>query len=82
MRPWARWVHLESLGSFGWAVGDVGFIRSRYVRSGTPWGSLGSLWVVEIVRVRHGCRWVHSGSLGSFVCKVGVVGFIRGRSLR
>ena len=55
-------------------MGDVWFIQGRYVRAGAPLWSLGSLWVVEIVRGRPWCCcWVHSGrwfssgaTLGSF----------------
>ena len=45
-----------SLGSFGRALGVVGFISAR---------------ALGFIRARHGCRWVHSGaglgSSGSFV---------------
>ena len=65
-----RWVHPESLGSPGFALGMVEFIRSNWVHSGSPLGSLGSLGValgvVEFIRG----RWIHSGShwgsLGSY----------------
>ena len=83
-RPWGHlvhlgdrgchWVHSGLLSSFGCALGDVGFIRGRYVRSCAPWWSLGSLWVVGIVWVLPGGRWVHSGSLVSFGCNVGYLG--------
>ena len=42
VRPGGRWVHPESLDPLGCALGVVAFIRSRWVHSGTPWGSLGS----------------------------------------
>ena len=44
----------------------IGFISGRWVHLGAPWGSLGSFWVVVLIRVRSGGRPVHSVSLGSF----------------
>ena len=48
------WVNSGLLGSFGCALGVVGFIRGRWVRSGTTWWSFGSFGVVGILRVRPG----------------------------
>ena len=67
--PWGHWVHSGSLGSFGCALGVVGFLL-------VPWWSLGSFGVVGLAPWG---RWDHTGSLGSFGCALGVVGFIRGR---
>ena len=66
MCPWGRLIHSGSLGSFGFALGVVGFIRDCWVHSGALWGSSGSLGVVAYIRVRPGRYWVHSGLLGSF----------------
>ena len=56
----------------------VGFIRGRWVHSGSPWGSLGSSWVVGFTRVRYLGRWVHPGLLDSLGITLGVFGFILG----
>ena len=37
VRTGYRWVHLGSFGSLGCALGVVGYIRRRWVRSGAPW---------------------------------------------
>ena len=71
-RPGGRWVHWESLGS-------LVVIQRRWIHSGVPWQSLGSIWVVVFILVRPGGRWVHSGSLGSFRCALRVIGFIKVR---
>ena len=64
-----RW----SLGSVGFALGVVGFIRV----------SLGSLRfalrIVGFTRIRSWGHWVDSRSLGSLGFTLWVVGFIRGR---
>ena len=67
-RPGVRWVVPGSLNSLGFALGSsgvvgliplavevVGYIRGRCVRSGSPFGSLGSLGVVW-------CTWVCPGN--------------------
>ena len=41
--PGGSWVHTGSFGSLRCALGVFGFIRVRCVRSGAPWGTLGSL---------------------------------------
>ena len=76
----SRWVHPGSLGSLGFALGVVGFIRGHWVDEGAPWRSFSSSGVVVFTRVRPGCRWVHSVSLDSLGFGLGVVGFMRGRS--
>ena len=68
-------------------MGVLGFICVRWVRSGAPWGSSGSLGsfgralgIVRLIRVhwaRPGGRRVYSLSLASFGCAMGVVVFIR-----
>ena len=42
-RVHAEVVHPVSLGSLGFALGVVGFIRDLFVHSGSRWGSLGTL---------------------------------------
>ena len=75
IHPECRWVHVWSLNSLGFALGDVVFIPLRWVHKGSRWdrwvdlGSLCSigfaLGVVGFIRSRR----VHSdslcGSLGS-----------------
>ena len=58
-------VHPVSFGSLGFALGVVGFIRSRWVQSGSPLWSWGPFAVVGFTVVRTGGRWVHPGWLGS-----------------
>ena len=80
--PWGHSVHPESLGSLGLALRVVGFIRGRWIYSGSRWGSLDSsvvdgftrvcAGVVGFIRVHFVSRW---GSLG----KSGVVLFTRVR---
>ena len=67
-------------------AGVVGFIRNRWVHSGSHCGSLGSPGIVRFTQLRAGGRWVHPGSLGSLDLALadvgfalGVVGFMRGR---
>ena len=66
------WVHPGSLGSFGFALGVVGFIRGHWVDEGAPWGSFSSFGLVVFTRVRPGGRWVHSVSLDSLGFALGV----------
>ena len=89
VRPGGRWVHLQSLGpwhspwkslgSLGVALRVVGFMRGRWVHSGSPWGSFGSSWVVEFTRIRFEYRWLHPEPLGSLLFALVLVGFIRCR---
>ena len=58
-------VHPGSFGSLGFALGVIGFIRSRWVHSGSPLWSWGPFAVVGFTVVRTGGRWVHPGWLGS-----------------
>ena len=53
-------VHLGSLGSFGCALGVVGFIHVRWVNSGAPWRSSGSFGFDGLIRARPGGRKLHS----------------------
>ena len=55
------------------ALQVVGFIRGRWIHSGSPWVSLVLLWFALL-----GC-WVYPESLGSVGFALGVVGFIRVR---
>ena len=74
VRPGGRWVHPGLFGSLVFALGVVGFIRGRWIHSGTRWGSLDSTGVFGFTKVSAGVvgfirgRWVHSssrwGSLG------------------
>ena len=77
VRPACLLVHSCSLGSYGCAMGVVGFIR---VRSGTPWGWSGLLGFVGFIRARRRIhrwvRWVQSGALGSFGQVQVVIGLI------
>ena len=66
VRPEGRWVRRS---------GAPGI----WDRSGAPWGSLCSFWVVGFVRMQRGGRWVHLEKLGSFGCNLRVAGFIRVR---
>ena len=72
VRRWYRWVHPRLFGSLGFALGVVGFIRGRWIHSGSRWVSFGSSGVVGITRVVGFIRgrWVYSGLrwglLGSF----------------
>ena len=70
---------MESLGSLACALGFVGFILSRWVRSCEPWRSLGSSEVVRFTRARPVVLRVNPGSLGSLACALGVVGFTQSR---
>ena len=76
-----RRVYSRSLSSFAYALRVVGFIRSRCVHSGAPWGTSDPLEGVGFIQVHPGGRWfiggrwVHRGSLGS----LGVIWFIRVR---
>ena len=55
LRPWGRWVRQ---GTFGFTLGDVGFIRGRSVHPGLL-GSLGfALGFINFIRV----AWVLSDS--------------------
>ena len=58
VRPGGRRDHPESLGSLGWALGVVGFIRGRRVHQGAPRGSSGSPGVAGFTGVRSGGLWV------------------------
>ena len=78
VRPGGRWVHPGSIGSVGFALGVVGFIRGLWVQSVAHWLSLGSSGVVGFTRVRTGCHWVPTVSLGSLGFALSVVVFIRG----
>ena len=75
VHPGGRWVHLVSLGSFGCALGVVGFIRG----SSGALLALDSFWCALSVVGYIRCRCIHSGaprgSFGSFR----FVGFIRVR---
>ena len=62
----------------------VGFIQGRWVRSGSPWGSLGSLgfspegrWVHPGLLDSLGLSWVHPGSFDSLGFALRFVVFIR-----
>ena len=84
VRAGGRWVHPGSLGSVGFALGVVGFIRGRWIPSGSPWGSFGSLggrWVqvVGFTWLLSVGRCVHPWSFRSLGFSLGVVGYIRGR---
>ena len=57
-------------------MGVVGFILSRWVHSGAPRMSLGSVEVVGFIRVRPDSRLGSTNSLGRVV---GVVRFVRVR---
>ena len=59
-------------------MGDVGFIRGRWVDAGAPLGLMGSSCVVGFTRVRAAGLCVHPGWLGSLGCTLEVAGFIRG----
>ena len=76
VRSRCHWVHAPSLGSLGFALRVVGFIRDRWVHSDSPFGSLGSSEFVGFTRVCPMCRCVHPTSLGSLSLALGVVGFI------
>ena len=79
VRPEGHWVHPESFGSFGCAVGVVGFIcfpfgvvgfiRGRWVYSGSHWVTLGLSGVVGFTRC---VSWAS-------LCSSGVIGFSRVR---
>ena len=58
-RPGGGRVYTVSLGSLARALGIVGFIRSLWVHSGAPWGSIGSSGVVGLTQVRLWSRGVH-----------------------
>ena len=84
-RPAGRPVHLGLLGSFGRALGVVGFIRSRHGESSGSFGFVGFMHVVGwLIRIHcPGGRRVHSVSLmrgwrssGSFARALGVGRFI------
>ena len=77
--------HQVNTGSFGYALGDVGFIRDRKAHWGDQWGSLGSSWVAgfivvhpELLLCSSGVDGIIKGSLGSLGCALGVVRYIRG----
>ena len=53
------------------ALGVVGFIRGRWVHSGSHWESLGSTRVVGFIR----CRWFQSGSARGSLSSSGVIAF-------
>ena len=70
------WVHLGSLGSFGYNLGVVWFSRGCCFPLGALLGSLCSFGDDWSIRVRSGGRWFHLGSL--IRVRPGVVGFIPG----
>ena len=82
-----RWVNSGApwglSGSFGCALGVVGFIRCHldapWGSSGAPWWTSGSLGVDGFIRVRTVGRRVQWGPFGSFGDALAVVGVIRGR---
>ena len=77
VRSRCSWVHMGSVGSFGYNLGIVWFIRDCRIHLGAPWRSL-CLFLDDVsIRVCPGGRWVHLWWLGSLVCALGVVGFIR-----
>ena len=78
VHPWSCRVCAGSLGSWGCALGVVGFIRGRRVHWNAPCWSSGSSAVAGFIGVHLGDCRVHPGSLDSLGCALGVVGFIRG----
>ena len=93
MRPRGRRVRWGSLGSLGWALVVIGFVRGRWVHCAAPFGvvcfvlgnwvrwgeSLGSFGDARFFGVRPGCRGVRSGSMGSLGCALLVAFFFQGR---
>ena len=63
-----------SLGSLGFALVVVGFIRGHWLTSGSSWGYLGLSRVVGFSRDCTVGRWVHPWSLDSLGFALGVVG--------
>ena len=62
-----------SLGSWGYALVYVEFVRVRCVRWDTPWGMSGSFGVAGFIGVRLGGRQDRLGSKCSFGCAPGIV---------
>ena len=78
IRPGGSCVHPVSLGSLGFTLGVVGFIRGRCIHSGSPIVSLGSSGVVGFTRIRPRGRWIYPASLGSLGFALDIAGFIGG----
>ena len=54
VRTWGRCGHHWSLGSLGYPLGVVGFIRGCWVYCGALWGSSGSSESAGIIGMRPG----------------------------
>ena len=77
VRSRCSWVHMGSVGVFGYNLGIVWFIRDCWIHLGEPWRSL-CLFLDDVsIRMCPGGHWVHLWWLGSLVCALWVVGFIR-----
>ena len=72
-----RWAHPRPLGSLGFALVVVGFIRVDWVTSCSSWEYLGLFGVVGFTQECTVRRSFHPGSLGSLAFALGVVGFIQ-----
>ena len=73
-RPGIRRVHWGSFGSFGSALGLVGFILARPCGRSVHSGPLPSLGHAQGIVRLNGFRWVHSGAPMKSQGKIGFVG--------
>ena len=65
VRPRGRRIHPVSLGSFGYALWDFGFICNRWIHWGASWWSLCSYGAASFIGMRPGSRWVRPKPLDS-----------------